>query len=67
MQSMAEKGQIKAEPGTARYSRAHPGTARFRQSTEKIHHVLHFQKAGASRISNMMLILNVNFPKRLVG
>ena len=58
MQSMAEKGQIKAEPGT--------GTARFRQSAEKIHHVLHFRKTGASRISNMILILNVDFPKRLL-
>ena len=42
-----------ADKGRARYSRVQPGT--FRYSAEKTHHVLYFRKAGASRISNMIL------------
>ena len=45
--------QIKAEPGTARYTQVQLGTAR--NSAEKTHRVLYFRKSGASRISNMIL------------
>ena len=45
-----------ADQGTARYSRAQSGKARSaRYSAEKTHHVLYFWKAGALRISNMIL------------
>ena len=42
--------QTKAEPGTARYSRVQPRTVLKRQIN-----VLYFRKAGALRISNMIL------------
>ena len=42
-----------ADLGKARYSQVQPDTARY--SAEKTHHVLYFRKAGASRISNMIL------------
>ena len=45
--------QTQPESGTARYSRFQSGKARY--CAEKTHHVLYFWKAGASRISNMIL------------
>ena len=39
--------------GRPRQSQVQPGTARY--SAEKTHHVLYYQKAGASRISDMIL------------
>ena len=45
--------QTKVQPGTAGQSQVKPGTARY--SAEKTHHVLYFWKAGALRISNMIL------------
>ena len=47
--SRTRKSQV--QPGTARYIQVQPGTVRY--SAEKTHHVLYFQKSGASRISNM--------------
>ena len=45
--------QSQVQPGTAGHSQVKPGTARY--SAERTHHVLYFWKAGALRISNIIL------------
>ena len=42
--------------GRARYSRVQPGKPDTVRYSEKTHNVLYFQKSGALRISNMILI-----------
>ena len=54
---MADQGRARysrAQSGKARYSQVEPGTAKY-NAAEKTHHVLYFWKAGALRISNMIL------------